>query len=269
MSPEQKTAEIADTEEIVKDTEKAFLGLIEEIGIPSELTGALKTDVLPGMEIAFAESGPCLFQNVGYIENGIPDGRYRIILSKEILDSRASRLAGFVPEGQEYRLAVMWITGHELGHSLEAAYSLIHSTTQTEGIFAGLPLYKYPTNDYLDKFPEAKEAPNDIDADRIERERRAEGFGQEILVRELHKLGMDSQSITLSIHKLYEPMRERADAVKSMLDMTSEEVALADVYDGRIDHMVGKPLNPQFVKHELGYGYPMAVDEIARRYRAV
>lgn len=257
------------TKEIVKETEQKFLDLVEEVQIPLELIDALKSEILPGIEIEIVDEGPCLFQNVGYRENGVPDGRYRIVLSQEILKGRAKRLAEVVPTGQENRLAIIWITAHELGHALESAYTHVHQYVEQEGTFAGLPAYPYPTIEFLDKFPDTKAAPNPIDADRIERERRAEGFAQEMLVRELQSLGIDNNQIIAIAHKLYEPLVKRAEALKPLLEQTNEQVALADVYDGRIDGMAGKKIHPQFAKHELGYAYPMPVGEIAYRYQVV
>lgn len=268
MKPEQIHS--GDSElEAVHSAENSFVQLLRELDIPPELILALESHVLPGTQITRTREGSCFFRNVGFIENGITDDRYEMILSDEILESRARRLKGVLPEGHEDRVAIVWIAAHELGHGLEAAYSHINQYEETEGTFAGIITYRYATDEYLNQQPEAKMAPNFIDANRIERERRAEGFAQEILVREMQKLGMDNAHIVAAVHKLYEPSVQRAEALAPLVEMTSETVPLADIYDGRVDELAGKKLNPQFVKHEIGYAYPMPVDEIARRYKAV
>lgn len=268
MSPEITSAS-NETEEVLKSTEKDFLDLLVELEIPAELISTLENEVLSGLETETRDEGACLFQDVGFVENGVSDGRYRIIFSNEILDSRAKRLEGLTPPGAERRTALAWVAAHELGHALEAAYTIRHTTVETEGTFAGLPRPRYPTNEFLDKFPDLKAAPHPIDADRIERERWAEGFAQEILVRELIKAGLDNHSIIKAVHQLYEPMKKRTEVLGPLLEQTSDSVALADVYDGRLDGIIGKPLHPQFVKHEFGYANPMPASEIASRYKQV
>ena len=268
MTPETSTS-VSETEEVLKSTENDFLGLLSETGFPSGLVDTLRGAILTNLELKNIDQGACFFQDVGYVENGTSDGRYRMILSNEIIDSRAKRLEGLTVPGDERRIALVWVIAHELGHGLEAAYTIDNTELTTEGTFAGLPFHHYPTNEFLAKFPELKAAPHIIDADRIERERWAEGFAQEMLVRELMKSGLDNHEVIRSVQQLYEPMKKRVEILSPLLDQTSETVALADVYDGRLDETLGQPLDPQFVKHQFGYANPMPVSEIANRYRQV
>lgn len=270
MSPEKKPPKTDDTSELIKQTQAEFVPLLNEMGIPAGLVEVFETIVLPGTEIEQAESGHCFFRDVGLLENHVPDGRYKAIISNEIINDRAERLEGFVPPGHERQLATKWIAAHELlGHGLEAAFRYATKTVAKEGLLKGLPTYKSPVVEYVEKFAEFRPAPNLLDAQKIESERWAEGFAQEILTRELVKSGMSKPHIISALDEIYGPIRNKAQILMPLLEQTSEEIPLSKIYDGRLDKPGEEPQDPNLVRLIFGYASPMPIDEIARRYNLI
>ena len=248
--------------------EQDLLAILAEKDFPTDTVNVFKNTILAKLKFVSSETGPSFFRNLQIFGEG-QEGESVIILSDRTIKSRAARLEGLVPADMQESIAQLWLAAHELGHGLEAAYGIANKVQFTEGFMKGLYDYPNPADKYVAEFPEDSWSKNVQDAQRIERERRAEGIAQELLTAQLLRMGLDNHTIINILHKAYEPNRLRAAKLAPLMEQTNEETALRDTYDGRLGDSDTPDIDANLAIHEFGYANPMPIDEIARRYQVL